>query len=90
MNGRSLELLFTEPGWRDYLYWQQNDRRMVKRINALIRDTLRSPLQGIGKPEPLRHELQGCWSRRIDAEHRLVYEIHDQQLRIIACRYHYQ
>ena len=90
MNDRSLELLFTEPGWRDYLYWQRTDRRMVKRINALIRDTLRSPLQGIGKPEPLRHELQGCWSRRIDAEHRLVYEVDDQQLRIIACRYHYQ
>ena len=63
---------------------------MVKRINELIRDTPRSPFQGIGKPEPLRHELQGCWSRRIDAEHRLVYEVHEQQLRIIACRYHYQ
>lgn len=60
MNDRSLDLLLTEPGWRDYLYWQQADRRMVKRINSLIRDTLRSPLQGIGKPEPLRHELQGC------------------------------
>ena len=90
MNARSLELLFTEPGWGDYLYWQQTDRRMVKRINELIRDTLRSPFQGIGKPEPLRHELQGCWSRRIDTEHRLVYEVHEQQLRIIACRYHYQ
>ena len=90
MNARGLELLFTEPGWRDYLHWQQTDRRTVKRINALIRDTLRSPFQGIGKPEPLRHELQGCWSRRIDAEHRLVYEVHEQQLRIIACRYHYQ
>ena len=90
MSARGLELLFTEPGWRDYLFWQQTDRRMVKRINELIRDTLRSPLQGIGKPEPLRHELQGCWSRRIDSEHRLVYEVHEQQLRIIACRYHYQ
>ena len=90
LNARGRELLFTEPGWRDYLFWQRTDRRMVKRINELIRDTLRSPFQGIGKPEPLRHELQGCWSRRIDAEHRLVYEVHEQQLRIIACRYHYQ
>ena len=90
MSARGLELLFTEPGWRDYLFWQQTDGRMVKRINELIRDTRRSPLQGIGKPEPLRHELQGCWSRRIDSEHRLVYEIHEQHLRIIACRYHYQ
>ena len=90
MSTRGLELLFTEPGWRDYLFWQQTDRRMVKRINELIRDALRSPFQGIGKPEPLRHELQGCWSRRIDSEHRLVYEVHERQLRIIACRYHYQ
>ena len=90
MNARGLELLFTDPGWRDYLFWQRTDRRMVKRINELIRDTLRSPFQGIGKPEPLRHELQGCWSRRIDSEHRLVYEVHEQQVRFIACRYHYQ
>ena len=63
---------------------------MVKRINELIRDALRYPFQGIGKSEPLRHELQGCRSRRIDSEHRLVYEVHERQLRIIACRYHYQ
>ena len=63
---------------------------MVKCINELIRDALRYPFQGIGKPEPLRHELQGCRSRRIDSEHRLVYEVHERQLRIIACRYHYQ
>ena len=90
LNALSLELLFTDDGWRDYLFWQQTDRRMLQRINTLIRDTLRSPFQGIGKPEPLRHELQGCWSRRIDSEHRLVYEVHERQLRIIACRYHYQ
>ena len=66
------------------------DRRVLKRINELIRDAVRSSSQGIGKPEPLRHELQGCWSRRIDTEHRLVYEVREGQIRIIVCRYHYR
>ena len=84
------EILFTERGWRDYLFWQRTDRRVLKRINELIRDAARSPSQGIGKPEPLRHELWRCWSRRIDSEHRLVYEAREGQIRIIACRYHYR
>ena len=85
-----MDLLFTERAWRDYLFWQRNDKRVLKRINELIRETLRSPFQGIGKPERLRYQLQGCWSRRINDEHRLVYEVHEDQLRIIACRYHYE
>ena len=84
------EILFTEHGWRDYLFWQRTDKRVLKRINELIRDAARSPSQGIGKPEPLRHELRGCWSGRIDTEHRQVYEVREEQIRIIACRYHYR
>ena len=84
------EILFTEHAWRDYLFWQRSDKRILKRINELIRDAARSPSQGIGKPEPLRHELRGCWSGRIDTEHRLVYEVREEQIRIISCRYRYR
>lgn len=84
-----MKIVFTEYSWSDYLYWQKNDKRMLRRINELIRDTMRSPFDGLGKPEPLKHQLQGCWSRRINEEHRLVYEVADEELRIISCRYHY-
>jgi toxin YoeB len=84
-----MRLVFTTRSWDDYLYWQKNDKRMVRRINDLIKDVLREPFEGIGKPEPLKHQLQGLWSRRIDEEHRLVYEIPEDELRVIACRYHY-
>lgn len=84
-----MRLVFTDRSWEDYLYWQHNDRRVLRRVNELIRDIGREPFRGIGKPEPLRHQLQGLWSRRIDAEHRLVYEVTDDEIRIIACRYHY-
>lgn len=84
-----MRLVFTTRSWGDYLYWQKNDKRMVRRINDLIKDIQREPFDGIGKPEPLKHQLQGLWSRRIDEEHRLVYEIAEDELRIIACRYHY-
>ena len=84
-----MRLVFTTRSWGDYLYWQKNDKRMVRRINDLIKDIQREPFEGIGKPEPLKHQLQGLWSRRIDEEHRLVYEIAEDELRIIACRYHY-
>lgn len=84
-----MRLVFTSRSWDDYLYWQKNDKRMVRRINDLIKDIQREPFEGIGKPEPLKHQLQGLWSRRIDSEHRLVYEIAEDELRIIACRYHY-
>ncbi len=80
---------FTEKAWDDYLYWQKNDKRVLKRINELIKYTQRSPFAGIGKPEPLKHQLQGLWSRRINDEHRLVYEVEDTDLRIVACRFHY-
>jgi toxin YoeB len=82
---------FTERGWSDYLPWQADDRRLLKRINLLIDDIRRNGNDGIGKPEPLRHELAGAWSRRIDQEHRLVYILDEQAdtLCIIACRYHY-
>ena len=84
-----MRIVFTEHSWSDYLYWQKNDRRMLRRVNELIRDTMRSPFDGVGKPEPLKHQLQGCWSRRINEEHRLIYEVSGEQLRIISCRYHY-
>jgi toxin YoeB len=76
--------------WEDYLYWQKNDKRMAKRINALIKDILRNPFDGIGKPEPLKHQWAGFWSRRIDEEHRLVYAVREGSLIIAQCRYHYE
>jgi len=76
--------------WEDYLFWQYNDRQQLRRINRLIRDCLRSPFEGIGKPEPLRENLTGFWSRRIDGEHRLVYAVDGDDLVIVACRYHYE
>jgi toxin YoeB len=85
-----VRLVFTPHGWADYLHWQSVDKKTVKRINRLIEDTLRDPFAGIGKPEPLRHVLQGCWSRRIDAEHRLVYLVEDEDLVILQARYHYE
>lgn len=78
-----------EQAWEDYLYWQGNDKQMLKRINALIKDILRNPFSGIGKPELLKHEWSGFWSRRINDEHRLVYIIQDGNLIIAQCRYHY-
>ena len=84
-----MKLLFTEEAWEDYCYWAENDRRILKKLNRLIKEVKRNPFEGIGKPEPLRYELQGCWSRRIDHEHRLVYEVLEDQINIIACRYHY-
>lgn len=81
--------IFTDPAWEDYLYWQQENKKFVKKINDLLQDIERHPFSGIGKPEALRHELSGCWSRRIDREHRLVYEIKGDELWILTCRYHY-
>jgi len=85
-----MNVLFTDAGWQDYVHWQTEDRKVLKKINDLIKDIKRSPYEGIGKPEPLRHQLQGYWSRRIDPEHRLVYQIEGSTtLVIVACRYHY-
>ncbi|WP_144965973.1 Txe/YoeB family addiction module toxin [Pseudomonas sp. DE0010] len=84
-----MKLIWSEQAWDDYLYWQDADRRMVKKINELIKETRRTPFEGKGKPEPLRHNLAGFWSRRITAEHRFVYSVTDEALLIAACRYHY-
>jgi len=80
---------FSVRGWDDYLHWQQTDKKQLRRINALIADIQRDPFAGIGKPEPLRHELAGYWSRRINDEHRLVYHVSGDVLTIAAARYHY-
>lgn len=85
-----MNILFTEESWEDYVYWQSKDKKIFKRINQLIKEIRRDPFSGIGKPEPLKFQLQGCWSRRIDQEHRIVYEIVKKELRIISCRYHYK
>lgn len=84
-----MKIAFTESGWSDYLWFQENDRKLLKRINLLIRDATRSPFEGIGKPEPLKGDLSGHWSRRITDEHRLVYTVTPDTLIIIACRFHY-
>jgi toxin YoeB len=84
-----MKLLWTDDSWDDYLYWQQTDKKIMKRINELIKDISRHPFEGIGKPEPLKHALAGYWSRRINEEHRLVYGYKESTIIIIQCRYHY-
>ncbi|WP_203335459.1 Txe/YoeB family addiction module toxin [Nocardioides limicola] len=84
-----MKVVFSARGWDDYLWWQQQDRKLLKRINQLVRDVMRNGNEGIGKPEPLKHGFQGYWSRRINDEHRLVYKVVDDEVRIAACRYHY-
>ncbi len=84
-----MKIIFTESAWEDYLYWQQNDRKKLRRINELIRGTCRQPYEGIGKPEQLRYEFSGHWSRRIDQEHRLVYKVKEDSLVVEQCRYRY-
>ena len=82
-------LSWTEDAWEDYEYWQRASKEKVKQIGKLIKAIKRDPFKGIGKPEPLKHDLAGYWSRRIDQEHRLVYEIQDDAIIIVQCRYHY-
>lgn len=84
-----MKLSFLEDAWEDYLYWLQTDKATLKKINQLIKDCMREPFSGIGKPEPLKFDMSGCWSRRITSEHRLVYRIEGDTLVIIQCRYHY-
>jgi len=84
-----MRIVFHERAWEDYLWWQRQDRKILRRINALIRDVERAGHEGIGKPEPLKHDLQGFWSRRITDEHRLVYAITEDEILIASCRYHY-
>lgn len=89
-----MRLTWTSRGWDDYLYWQEQDREVLTKLNALIRDTRRTPFTGLGKPEPLGGNLKGWWSRRITSEHRMVYrvtgKVPDQQLEISQCRWHYE
>lgn len=84
-----MKISFQEDGWEDYLYWQQQDKTILKRINTLLKDIARNPFEGIGKPEPLKYTLNGYWSRRINDEHRLVYTLREKQIIVIQCRYHY-
>ncbi|MEU2023098.1 Txe/YoeB family addiction module toxin [Streptomyces sp. NPDC016469] len=84
-----MKLAFTTRGWDDYTFWSGSDRRMTRRINRLITDALRDPFDGIGKPEPLRGDPSGYWSRRIDDEHRLVYRATESELVVVQARYHY-
>ena len=84
-----MRLVFSAHAWEDYLYWQRTDRKVLDRVNALIRDIQRAPFVGIGKPEPLKHGLAGYWSRRINDEHRIVYKVEDDALIIAQLRYHY-
>ncbi|WP_198806076.1 Txe/YoeB family addiction module toxin [Leptolyngbya sp. BL0902] len=84
-----MKIIFAEAAWEDYLYWQKTDKKMLQRINELIKTAIRTPFEGIGKPEPLKHGLKGYWSRRITDEHRLVYKVQDDSILIAQCRYHY-
>lgn len=81
---------FTPEAWDDYLFWQKHDKKNLKRINELIEDIKRQPFAGLGKPEALKHDLAGCWSRRIDQQHRLVYSLENDELVIIVARFHYR
>ena len=82
-------LTFSENAWEDYLYWQTIDKKIVKKINGLIKEIERTPFEGSGRPEQLKYDLAGFWSRRIDHEHRLVYQIDNNELKIYSCRFHY-
>jgi toxin YoeB len=84
-----MKLVFSEQAWEDYRYWQEQDRKLLVRINELIKECTRTPFKGTGKPEPLRGSLAGWWSRRINREHRLVYRVEGDSLWIAQCRYHY-
>ncbi len=83
-------LSFSDDAWEDYLYWQQNDKKILKKLNRLIKEIKREPFEGIGEPEPLKYNWSGYWSRRITIEHRLVYKVSDDNLMIAQCRYHYR
>ncbi len=84
-----MRITFSKNSWEDYLSWQKEDRKMLKKINQLIKEIQRTPYHGIGNPEPLKYDLSGFWSRRIDREHRLVYQVFNEEILIYSCRYHY-
>ncbi len=83
-----MKITFSRNSWEDYLSWQKEDKKILNRINQLIRDIQRTPHQGIGNPEPLKYDLAGFWSRRIDREHRLVYQVRENEVLIYSCKYH--
>ena len=89
MSQSQRQIAFTNAAWHDYVWWQTQDRKTLRRINLLVEAVLREPFTGIGKPEPLRENLSGYWSRRIDDSNRLVYAVEDDQIVVIGCRYHY-
>jgi toxin YoeB len=84
-----MRFIFVDESWEDYLHWQQTDRKMLKRINELLKDISRTPFTGLGKPEPLKHRYKGFWSRRIDSEHRLIYQVRGEDILIAKCRFYY-
>jgi len=84
-----MKYIFVDESWEDYLYWQKIDKKMVKRINNLLKDISRTPFDDIGKPEQLKYKYKGFWSRRIDREHRLIYQVKEDEILIAKCRYHY-
>ena len=84
-----MKIIFSKNAWEDYVYWQTEEKKTLKKINALIKDIQRTPYEGIGKPEPLKFDLAGYWSRRIDLEHRLVYQVEGSDILIYICRFHF-
>ena len=84
-----MKIIFTKNSWEDYISWQSEDKKMLKKINELLKDIQRTPFEGKGKPEPLKYDLAGFWSRRIDREHRLVYQVSKNEILVYSCRYHY-
>lgn len=84
-----MKFVFVEESWEDYLYWQKTDKKMLQKINVLLKDISRTPFSGIGKPEALKHKYRGFWSRRIDLEHRLIYKVNEDEILIVKCRFHY-
>jgi toxin YoeB len=84
-----MKYIFVDESWEDYLYWQKTYKKKVKRINDLLKEIARTPFQGIGKPEPLKYKYSGFWSRRIDDEHRLIYQVKDDEILIAKCRFHF-
>lgn len=84
-----MRITFSKNAWEDYISWQSEDKKILKKINELLKDIQRSPFEGMGKPEPLKYDLSGLWSRRIEREHRLVYHANENEILIYSCRYHY-
>ena len=85
-----MRVTFSKNAWDDYIFWQRTDKKILRKINGLIKDIQRTPFEGLGKPEPLKYDLSGYWSRRIDLEHRLVYQYQEDEILIYSCKFHYE